>query len=118
LDGARRSAAEWLRFPGVALDHVAPDLRGNPAVIDEAIEDARYAPYVARQEAEIAELKASDRITIPTALDFAQIPGLSNEMVERLTAARPSTLGAAGRVRGVTPAALTTILLHAQRRRA
>jgi tRNA uridine 5-carboxymethylaminomethyl modification enzyme len=51
-------------------------------------------------------------------LDFAAIPGLSTEMVERLGAARPATLAAAGRVRGITPAALTAILLQANRRAA
>lgn len=116
LDGGRRSAAEWLRFPGVDLAHVAPALAERPTpVIEEAIEDARYAPYVARQAAEIDDLRNSERIALAADMDFAAIPGLSNEMVERLSAARPATLAAASRVRGVTPAALTTILLHAQR---
>ena len=115
-DGARRSAGEWLRFPGVELTHVSPALSGAPTpVIEEAIEDARYAPYVERQEAEVSELRASERIALPSDLDFAAIPGLSNEMVERLTAARPATLAAAGRIRGITPAALTAIMLHATR---
>jgi tRNA uridine 5-carboxymethylaminomethyl modification enzyme len=114
-DGARRTAAEWLRFPGVDLAHVAPDLPATP-VVAEAVEDARYAPYVDRQRAEIAELQASDHVALPGDMRFDHIPGLSNEMVERLSAARPETLGAASRIRGITPAALTTILLHAQRR--
>jgi len=115
-DGARRSAGEWLRFPGVELTHVSPALAAAPTpVVDEAIEDARYAPYVERQEAEVSELRASERIALRPDLDFAAIPGLSNEMVERLTAARPATLAAAGRIRGITPAALTAILLHATR---
>jgi tRNA uridine 5-carboxymethylaminomethyl modification enzyme len=114
LDGARRSAADWLRFPGVELEQVAPGIARTP-VVDEAIEDARYAPYVERQRSEIAELQASERLALPADLNFARIPGLSNEMVERLSAARPETLGAASRIRGITPAALTTILLHAQR---
>lgn len=117
-DGARRPAAEWLRFPGVELVHVAPELDRGSAVVDEAIEDARYAPYVERQHAEIADLRSSERVRLPADMDFAAIPGLSNEMVEKLTAARPDTLAAASRVRGITPAALTTILLHAQRRAA
>ncbi len=115
-DGARRSAAEWLRFPGVELAHVSPALAGaSTMVVEEAIEDARYAPYVERQEAEVAELRAGERVSLRPDLDFATIPGLSNEMVERLTAARPATLAAASRIRGITPAALTTILLHASR---
>ena len=118
-DGVARSAGDWLRFPGVELTHVAPELTGAMTpVLAEAIDDARYAPYVTRQETEIAELRAGERLTIRDDMDFALIPGLSIEMVERLTAARPATLAAAGRVRGVTPAALTAILLHANRRAA
>ena len=118
-DGARRAAREWLRFPGVDLADLASDLADAlTPVVAEAIGDARYAPYVDRQEAEVAELRSSERVTIGGDVDFAAIPGLSNEMVERLTAARPGTLAEAGRVRGVTPAALTAILLHASRRAA
>ncbi|MEO5938651.1 MAG: tRNA uridine-5-carboxymethylaminomethyl(34) synthesis enzyme MnmG [Sphingomonas sp.] len=118
-DGARRTAREWLRFPDVALAHVAPGLaEAMTPVIAEAIDDARYAPYVERQQAEVAELRASERVALRGDLDFAAIPGLSIEMVERLTTARPATLAAAGRVRGITPAALTAILFHTSRRAA
>jgi tRNA uridine 5-carboxymethylaminomethyl modification enzyme len=118
-DGARRSAREWLRFPGVEIGHVAPHLaEAISPVVEEAIEDARYAPYVERQQAEVAELRASERVRLTDALDFAAIPGLSTEMVERLSAARPATLAEAGRIRGITPAALNAILLHASRRAA
>ena len=118
-DGARRTAREWLRFPDVELVDVAPGLAdAMTPVLAEAIDDARYAPYVERQEAEVSELRASERVTLGPALDFATIPGLSTEMVERLGAARPATLAAAGRIRGITPAALTAILLHASRRAA
>ena len=57
-------------------------------------------------------------LPIPAGLDYVSLPGLSNEMVERLSLARPATLGAAARVRGVTPAALAAILVHARRRAA
>ena len=70
------------------------------------IEDARYAPYIARQEAEIRAMKANEAIRLGEAIDYRGIAGLSNEMVERLEAARPANLGAAERIRGVTPAAL------------
>ncbi|QDZ08847.1 tRNA uridine-5-carboxymethylaminomethyl(34) synthesis enzyme MnmG [Sphingomonas panacisoli] len=118
-DGSRRSAREWLRFPDVSLRDVAPELADvmTPTIV-EALDDARYAPYVDRQEAEVAELRASERVALRADLDFAAVPGLSIEMVERLTAARPATLAAAGRIRGITPAALTAILLHTNRRAA
>ncbi|HEX4695362.1 tRNA uridine-5-carboxymethylaminomethyl(34) synthesis enzyme MnmG [Sphingomonas sp.] len=118
-DGARLTAAEWLRFPGVELAHVAPELASRMTpVIAEAIDDARYAPYVQRQDAEVAELRSSECVILRRDLDFGSIPGLSHEMIERLSAARPATLAEAGRVRGVTPAALTAILFHANRRAA
>ena len=115
-DGARRTAWEWLRIRTLELDDVAPGAADgiDAAVADEVVEDARYAPYLERQAAEIAE-RARDDQPLPAMLDYAAVPGLSTEMVERLGAAAPESLAAAGRVRGVTPAALTAILLHAKR---
>ncbi len=112
-----RTGAEWLRLVSVSIDQIAPDLVGrcDPALLAEAAEDARYAPYVARQNEDIARLRSNDSIVLPATLDFTAIPGLSNEMIERLTTANPATLGSAGRIRGITPAALTAIMLHAKR---
>lgn len=115
-DGARRTAFEWLRFPSVTLDDLDIDTDGtDPAVLAELIEDARYAPYLERQAQETAAMQRADGTRIPAALDYAAVPGLSNEMVERLATARPDTIGDAARVRGITPAALTAILLHVKR---
>ena len=114
-DGARRSARDWLRFPMVSLDHVGVETEADAAMLAEFVEDARYAPYLERQEAEVAELRGNDAVRLSPAIDYAALPGLSNEMVERLAAARPDTLGAASRIRGNTPAALSAILLHARR---
>ncbi len=121
VDGQRRSGMDWLRFAGIAVDHVAPDLaaaRHDPALVAEIAEDARYAPYLRRQDDEVAQLRTNDAVRLHDDLDYAAIPGLSTEMVERLGQVRPGTLGAASRIRGVTPAALTAILLHARRRAA
>ncbi|NIJ21296.1 tRNA uridine 5-carboxymethylaminomethyl modification enzyme [Sphingomonas naasensis] len=115
LDGARRPAREWLRFPGVELAHVSEGVDADLQLLAEFVEDARYAPYLERQESEVAQLRANDNVRLDGALDFAAIPGLSNEMVEKLTAARPETLGAAARIRGITPAALSAVLLYARR---
>ena len=84
------------------------------AVVDEVVEDARYSPYIARQDAEVRAMRANARIGL-SGLDYRNMAGLSNEMVERLEAAQPVSLGAAERVRGITPAALATILVHAKR---
>ncbi len=119
-DGATRSGYDWLRFPGVQIGHVAPQLAGvhDQALIDEIAEDARYAPYINRQDSEIAAIRRDETLPIPMEFDFGAVPGLSNEMVERLGVARPVSLAAAGRVRGITPAALSAILLHVRKRAA
>ncbi len=120
--GAKRSLGEWLRFPELdteALVRLAPSLgRHNRSRLEEAVQDHRYAPYVERQRAEIARMRADDAVRIPPSLDYRSIGGLSNEMAERLERARPATLGAASRIRGITPAALSAILVHARRKAA
>jgi tRNA uridine 5-carboxymethylaminomethyl modification enzyme len=116
-DGARRTAYEWLRFDGVTLAHVAPDAAEgcDSAVVAETLEDARYAPYVERQAEEVARLRADEQILLSPAIDYTAIPGLSQEMIDRLSLARPATLAAASRIRGITPAALSAVLLHARK---
>lgn len=118
-DGVRRTLFEWARFPEVSGDTMlalVPSLAEAPADLRaELLEDAHYAPYLQRQDAEIADLRRNERVHIPADFDFATIGGLSNEMVERLDAARPDTLAAAGRIRGITPAALAAILVHVRR---
>ena len=120
LDAGRRSAGAWLRFPMVTLDHVAPGLAEGFAaeLLGELIEDARYAPYLERQAAEVAALRQEEALPLPPTLDYAAIPGLSAEMVEKLSRAAPTSLAAASRIRGITPAALSAILLHTKRRAA
>ncbi|KKI18827.1 tRNA uridine 5-carboxymethylaminomethyl modification protein [Sphingomonas sp. Ag1] len=83
-------------------------------LIREHEEDVRYAPYLERQAAEIARMKKDEKIVIASDVALDRIAGLSNEMRERLRAARPRTLGEASRVRGVTPAALTALWLDAK----
>ncbi len=118
-DGAARSLFDWLVFPGVdlpALLSLEPRLADHGVeILAELVTDGRYAPYVERQEREVARLRADEKISIPAEIDYRAIGGLSNEMVERLEAARPGTLAAAGRVRGITPAALAAILVHCRR---
>jgi tRNA uridine 5-carboxymethylaminomethyl modification enzyme len=120
--GEARSLAEWLRFPEVnsaLLQRLVPSLAAHRVeALERAVQDHRYAPYVERQAGEVARMQVDEAVRIPAGLDFAAIAGLSNEMVERLNVARPATLGAASRIRGVTPAALAAILVHARRRAA
>ncbi|MGF7169988.1 tRNA uridine 5-carboxymethylaminomethyl modification enzyme [Sphingobium xanthum] len=115
-DGVRRSLREWARFPAIVREHLAalaPELAGadDSDLIAEQLQDAIYAPYVERQEAEVRALRANEAIALPLALDFGSIGGLSAEMIERLSLARPETLGAAARIRGITPAALAALLV-------
>jgi len=125
-DGSRQSLYDWLRFPAISLAAMAPLIDGDldldldlaTDLIAEIEEDAVYAPYLARQEAELRDLRANERIVLGARVDYGAITGLSNEMVERLMLARPETLAEASRVRGVTPAALAAILVHARRRAA
>jgi tRNA uridine 5-carboxymethylaminomethyl modification enzyme len=121
-EGSLRRLGDWLRYPELDADglvRLAPELAAYPRHrLDEAVQDHRYAPYVARQAGEIERLRSDENVRIPRDLDFALVPGLSNEMVERLSRARPETLGAAARIRGVTPAALAAILVHARRKAA
>jgi tRNA uridine 5-carboxymethylaminomethyl modification enzyme len=121
-DAGRQSLREWLRFDAVELEGLMPWL-GDAMPIDadlaaEMAEDAAYAPYLARQDSELADLRASEALPLGERFPYAEIPGLSNEMVERLSRAQPETLAAAGRIPGITPAALAALLVHARRRAA
>jgi tRNA uridine 5-carboxymethylaminomethyl modification enzyme len=85
------------------------------AETQEGRADALYAPYVERQQREWEVVQRDSRVWIPAALDHAAIPGLSNEMVERLSTARPETLDQASRVPGITPAALSALFVAVRR---
>ena len=117
-DAGRMSLFEWLRFPQVSIRPIIAD-NGHTEwpkdLLLELEQDGRYAPYLARQEAEISDVAANEKIPLPPTTDYGSIAGLSNEMVERLESARPENLAAASRVRGITPAALAAILVHAKR---
>ena len=79
--------------------------------------DAQYAGYLERQAADIAALRKDEALRLPADIDYAAIGGLSNEVRARLEAVRPTTLGQAGRIEGVTPSALTALLAHVRRKR-
>ena len=122
VDTGRLPLREWLRFAGVGLKDLVPwlseELPEDAELLAEIEEDAAYAPYLARQDSELRDLRAGEALPLGDDFPYAAIPGLSREMVERLSAARPATLAAAGRVPGVTPAALAALLVHARRRAA
>ena len=121
-DAGRLTLREWLRFGGVGLNELAPwlglSLPDDPTLAEEVSEDAAYAPYLTRQDNELRDLRAGEGLVLGDAFPYGAIPGLSNEMIERLSAVQPATLAAAGRIPGVTPAALAALLVHARRRAA
>jgi len=119
-DGVRRSAADLLRYPDIDLARLGalwPELRTLPPAIAEQIEiDGRYAGYIERQEADIRAFRRDEDLVIPEDIDLDAIASLSTEVRQKLRQARPATLGAAARIQGVTPAALTALLRHVKRR--
>jgi tRNA uridine 5-carboxymethylaminomethyl modification enzyme len=118
-DGVARSALELLRLPGVDMSRLRaiwPELGQVRQNLVELLEiEARYASYLPRQEADIAAFRADEALALPRDLDLDAIAGLSREMRDRLGEIRPPTLGAAARVPGMTPAALTLLYRHARR---
>ncbi|WLS03772.1 tRNA uridine-5-carboxymethylaminomethyl(34) synthesis enzyme MnmG [Shinella oryzae] len=119
-DGVRRSAYELLAYPDIDYARLAavwPEaLADVPARVSEAVEiEAAYAVYMNRQEADISEARREEQRQIPDDFDFNTLPGLSIELRQKLTAARPANLAQAARVDGVTPAALTLLLAYLKR---
>jgi tRNA uridine 5-carboxymethylaminomethyl modification enzyme len=118
-DGQRRTAFELLSYPDVGLADVAriwPELLGLPTGVAAQLEiDAKYAVYLDRQAAEVAAFKRDEAFAIPDAIDYAAIPGLSNEVRQKLSAARPRTIGQASRLDGITPAALVLLAAFVRR---
>jgi len=118
-DGHRRTAFELLSYPDIGLADVAriwPELLGLPASVRMQLEiDAKYAVYLERQAAEVAAFKRDEAFVIPVAIDYAAVPGLSNEVRQKLSAARPRTIGHASRLDGITPAALVLLAAFVRR---
>nr|MCU0765105.1 tRNA uridine-5-carboxymethylaminomethyl(34) synthesis enzyme MnmG [Burkholderiaceae bacterium] len=94
-----------------------PALGADDARVAEQVEIAtKYAGYIARQRDEVARHEAHESTRIPDSLDYTQVRGLSFEVRQKLAAARPETVGQAARVPGVTPAAISLLLVHLKRR--
>ncbi|MBN9588559.1 MAG: tRNA uridine-5-carboxymethylaminomethyl(34) synthesis enzyme MnmG [Alphaproteobacteria bacterium 64-11] len=113
-DGVRRSALDLLAlvdFP--ALARIWPEMAAfDPDVVEQMEVDAQYAGYLDRQDADILAFRRDEARSLPSALDYGAVAGLSNEVRQKLELIRPATLGQASRIEGITPAALTLILAH------
>jgi tRNA uridine 5-carboxymethylaminomethyl modification enzyme len=120
LDGVRRSGLELLGYPEIDLDRLSaiwPEIGSLSATAREQMEiEGQYTGYLKRQEADIRAFRRDEDLRLPPDLDYAAIPSLSAEVRQKLQAAKPATLGAAGRISGVTPAALTILLKYVRRR--
>ncbi|HEX3475650.1 MAG TPA: tRNA uridine-5-carboxymethylaminomethyl(34) synthesis enzyme MnmG [Kofleriaceae bacterium] len=127
--GRRATLAELLRRPELdwrAVEQVAcagglAASDAGPAALERLEIELCYEGYLRRQEADAARMARADGVLVPAALDFRDIPGLSNEVVEKLEAVRPRSVGQASRISGVTPAAIAILLTHiglVERRRA
>lgn len=118
-DGVTRSASEWLRSPAVTwktATGIWPALSSIPPAIGETLAvDARYVIFTKRQDASVDALWRNELLPLPHSLNYSELSGLSTEMIERLGKSQPATLGAASRLAGITPGALTTILAYVRR---
>ncbi|TAK98221.1 MAG: tRNA uridine-5-carboxymethylaminomethyl(34) synthesis enzyme MnmG [Rhodospirillaceae bacterium] len=119
-DGVRRSGFDLLALPEMTFQKIAalcPGVDGFPSELLEQIQiDSRYAGYLGRQEADIRAFRKDEALRLSPDLAYDKIGGLSTEVRLKLSAARPTSLGAAARIPGVTPAALTALLRYVQRR--
>jgi len=101
----------WARF-SAKMDAVAAADRAHPAVAEQLDIQAKYAGYIARQQLEIERNRRNEETALPTDFDYAGVAGLSNEVRQKLIRHRPQTLGQAARLEGVTPAAVSLLLIH------
>ncbi|OYQ35368.1 tRNA uridine-5-carboxymethylaminomethyl(34) synthesis enzyme MnmG [Niveispirillum lacus] len=119
-DGVRRNALDLLRYPEIdfpRLCQVWPALSSLSPDIAEQVEiDGKYAGYLDRQEADIRAFRKDEALELPADLDPGGIASLSAEIRQKLKATRPATLGAAARIPGMTPAALTSLLRYVKKR--
>ncbi|MBJ7554848.1 tRNA uridine-5-carboxymethylaminomethyl(34) synthesis enzyme MnmG [Marinomonas spartinae] len=115
------SLLDLLKRPGVVYADIA-HLKNAPAdAVDEQVSEqvqiaVKYAGYISRQAEDIERLRRQENTPLPEDLDYSRMEGLSNEIKQKLTQARPATLAAASRIQGVTPAAVSLLLIHLKKR--
>jgi tRNA uridine 5-carboxymethylaminomethyl modification enzyme len=113
LELVRRPEFDLLRHRGLFGDLLAD---AAPETLEAAEIHVKYEGYIARQDRQVAQFDRHERVRLPEDLDYGAVHGLTTEARERLTRARPANLGAAGRLPGVTPAAVSAVLFHLKRR--
>ena len=110
--------AELTRRPKVKLADLldAAGISATDDVIEQVEIELKYQGYIDRQQAEVEKLKSQQALEIPAAINFDDIRGLSNEVKQKLNTVRPQNIGQASRISGVTPAAVSLLLVHLKRR--
>jgi tRNA uridine 5-carboxymethylaminomethyl modification enzyme len=118
-DGHRRSAFELLSYPTIGIGDLAgiwPAFGGlDPKIAEQLETDAKYEVYLSRQAADVESYRRDEGLVLSEDIDYAALPGLSNEVRHKLKTHRPRSIGQAGRIDGVTPAALTLLVAHLRR---
>ncbi|MBL4784563.1 MAG: tRNA uridine-5-carboxymethylaminomethyl(34) synthesis enzyme MnmG [Cohaesibacteraceae bacterium] len=117
-DGIKRDAFELLRHPSCGVDGILtlwPELSSiSVATMEQLSIESLYAVYIERQKRDVDQLLKDELLLIPVDIDYSVIPGLSSELVEKLSVVRPGSLGQASRIEGMTPAALTLLLVSSK----
>ncbi len=115
-DGVKRSAIDLISNPEINIDLISkifPDIPNfNSDVWEQVAIDAKYKPYLVRQNEDIKMFKKEESMKIPKSIDYLTIPGLSNETKEKLSLVQPITIGAARRIPGITPAAIICVMIY------
>jgi tRNA uridine 5-carboxymethylaminomethyl modification enzyme len=118
-DGVRRSASDLLAYPDIGIEDLTqiwPQISEIKAdILEQLAIDAQYSGYLERQKSDIQDFRKDESLQLPETLRFEQVAGLSHEVRQKLSDVRPTTLGQAARISGVTPAALTALLSHVKR---
>jgi tRNA uridine 5-carboxymethylaminomethyl modification enzyme len=118
-DGVRRSAFDLAAQPQHSVSTLArvwPELAAiEPSLARRLEADAKYAVYLDRQAEDVERYRREDALALPADIDYAALPGLSNELRQKFELARPRSIGQAGRIEGVTPAALALVAARARR---
>jgi tRNA uridine 5-carboxymethylaminomethyl modification enzyme len=118
-DGHRRSASELLSYPTIGIGDLAgiwPAFGGlDPKIAEQLETDSKYEVYLSRQAADVESYRRDEGLVLSEDIDYAALPGLSNEVRHKLKTHRPRSIGQAGRIDGVTPAALTLLVAHLRR---
>lgn len=118
-DGILRSAFQMLRYPGVTTEFLkgaVPELRDiHPSILSRIDVEGQYDAHLTRQEADLKTFMEDESLLLDPRMEYSTVPGLSSEVVERLYRVKPTTIGAAKRMEGMTPTSVVYLLKHAKR---